>query len=641
MSLTRWRLVAVGVSVLLGLVPRDSFAGLDRWTPSGPVGGAVLALAVDPTNPLRLVAGTSNGGVLTSDDGGEDWEWSDLTGFQVSNLEFDLRAPADVYAASPAGVFKSSDGGSHWELRNSGLSVTYSRTVAVDPFDSSIVYTGTGGGGIFKSTNGGESWREIGRRSYWDVLALAIDPASSNILYACDTGSVWKSADGGETWTSILTSPRPLQDVVVDPGQPGTVYVSSDRAIYKTSNGGAAWSTFHEDSSSETYVGSLAATSGSERALYVATTSGNLRCELPDGPCIRLGIRAFTKIAISPASPAEVFAGTSSGILRSSDGGRTWLEPKKGFSALRIWSLARSRWGNTYAHTDIGLHRKSDGGGWEAANRGLEETGLVWSLASDTWQPDTAYAGAEFRCPSPFPCIAGGAVFKTTDGGQHWYQTPGSERSFAIAADGWNPGILYAGADYHVLKSTDFGESWTAVANLSVYSLALARPSTVLAGTVRGVYRSSDAGASWQPIGLGKYSVLALAVDPGNPLEIYAGTRRGVLKTVDGGRNWRLLGGLLQHVTCLQLDPVTPKVLYAGTYAAGVFRTSDRGATWMEFNEGLSPKSVTGLAIDDSGTRLFAGTSSGGVFEYRIGPKSPTAAVQLPASFRIPASSSP
>jgi photosystem II stability/assembly factor-like uncharacterized protein len=113
MSYTRRRLAAVGVSFLLGLIPCDSRAGVNKGTAAGPIGGGVVALAVDPTNSLRLLAGTANGGVLTSDDGGEEWEWSDLTDPQVSSLAFDPRAPSNVYAASPAGIFKSSDGGSH------------------------------------------------------------------------------------------------------------------------------------------------------------------------------------------------------------------------------------------------------------------------------------------------------------------------------------------------------------------------------------------------------------------------------------------------------------------------------------------------------------------------------------------------
>jgi photosystem II stability/assembly factor-like uncharacterized protein len=187
-----------------------------------------------------------------------------------------------------------------------------------------------------------------------------------------------------------------------------------------------------------------------------------------------------------------------------------------------------------------------------------------------------------------------------------------------------NPGILYAGTDYHVLKSTDFGERWTVAASFSVvYSLAIIPPSTILAGGSRGVHRSDDGGSTWRPIGLGKYRVLALAASPANDQEIFAGTKRSLYRTSDGGGTWRFVPGLLvRSVTGLQFNPVKPNVVYASTYDAGVFRTLDGGETWAEFNEGLVHRGVRSIAIDDSGRSIFAATFFGGVYEYRVAPKS-------------------
>jgi photosystem II stability/assembly factor-like uncharacterized protein len=307
-----------------------------------------------------------------------------------------------------------------------------------------------------------------------------------------------------------------------------------------------------------------------------------------------------------------------------------------------VWSLATGG-GSTYAGTELGLYRRVQPGSWLPVNRGLEQTSLVLALAVDPWHPETAYAGAQLRCPSAFPCIAGGVIFKTTNSGEYWEPAgmTHSDRPLAIAADRWNPGVLYAGTDYNVLKSRDHGDSWTTLSNVpGTYSLALSPPSTVYAGTFRGVYRSTDGGASWQQAGLTKYHIVALATSALNTLEIYAGTRIGVFKSMDGGLSWQQLSRFGRHsVSSLAMNPMKPNVLYVGTLEAGVFRTTDGGATWSELNEGLPDRRVRTIVIDDFGTRLSVGTYTGGVFEYDLPPKRPILA--LPSSFRSPSASRP
>jgi len=65
----------------------------------------------------------------------------------------------------------------------------------------------------------------------------------------------------------------------------------------------------------------------------------------------------------------------------------------------------------------------------------------------------------------------------------------------------------------------------------------------------------------------------------------------------------------------LAVDPVTPTTLYAGTNAGGVFRSTNRGASWIAIDTGLTSMAVLTLAIDPwTPTTVYAGTSGGGVF---------------------------
>lgn len=132
----------------------------------------------------------------------------------------------------------------------------------------------------------------------------------------------------------------------------------------------------------------------------------------------------------------------------------------------------------------------------------------------------------------------------------------------------------------------------------------------------RGVFRSTDGGASFEPVGLEEsHDIPRLAVDPRDPDVCYvaalghlwgANPERGVYKTADGGETW-------QHVLALDedtgasdvvLDPRDPDVVYAGLYArrrtawsftgnsekGGIFRSDDGGATWRKLTAGLPPR---------------------------------------------------
>jgi photosystem II stability/assembly factor-like uncharacterized protein len=97
-------------------------AGSDAWTSIGPAGGSVPALAVDPSNPDVVYAGTNGG------------------------------------------IFKSTSGGTSWAPINNGIEVSASmfatKALAIDQTNTSIVYAAVVNI-IFKSVNGGKSWSRV------------------------------------------------------------------------------------------------------------------------------------------------------------------------------------------------------------------------------------------------------------------------------------------------------------------------------------------------------------------------------------------------------------------------------------------------------------------------------------------------
>ena len=157
-------------------------------------------------------------------------------------------------------------------------------------------------------------------------------------------------------------------------------------------------------------------------------------------------------------------------------------------------------------------------------------------------------------------------------------------------------------------------------------------PMKIYAGTWgSGIYKSVDGGSSWHIIneGLGNLYVYSLAIDPLTSSTLYAGTYGdGVFKSVDEGNNWIQTGPGLNDsaiVYTIAINPSNPNILYAGTrspgseppWGGGVYKSTNGGGSWQDFNQGLGEDWVYGLVINPSlPTTLFAATHSLGVYKY-------------------------
>ena len=232
----------------------------------------------------------------------------------------------------------------------------------------------------------------------------------------------------------------------------------------------------------------------------------------------------------------------------------------------------------------------------------------------------------------------GGGVFKTTDGGQWW--KPVSDGFFggsigAIAVSPSDPNVVYVGTGEKTVrgnvthgdgmwKSTDAGATWKHAGLADSRHIPRVRvhptnPDLVYAGALghlfgpneqRGVYRSTDGGASWKRILFVNRDTGAvdLILDPTNPRTIYAsmwrvrrtpyslesgGEGSSLWKSTDGGDSWAELTrrpGLPKGtigISGITVSPGNPQNLYAIIEAedGGVFRSRDGGATWTKTSE--------------------------------------------------------
>ena len=174
----------------------------------------VVTLAMDPTRPFILYAGTS-GGVYKSADQAAHWEkvnnglvppdmLKTSRALNVTSIVVDPYEPDTVYAATLSGLYKTTDAAQAWTRIGASLEDQMIVCMVLDRSRQGVIYI-AGRDGVHRSENGGETWKLINRGlATTNVRAIAQSAMDPNVFYAGTNGSgLYRSQDFGETWESM------------------------------------------------------------------------------------------------------------------------------------------------------------------------------------------------------------------------------------------------------------------------------------------------------------------------------------------------------------------------------------------------------------------------------------------------------
>ncbi len=643
----------------------------DNWIAVGTVAGATC-LAIDPSNPSNLYAGTSQG-VMKSADGGQSWidHSQGLPVGSVTRLLVDPSAPSTLYAlltntppATGTSLFKTTDAGGSWNELNTGFSPgAYVTTMLLAPSDPATIY----------------------------LLAPAFNPMNAG---GPPVGGLRKSDDGGQTWTAVnspLLTTVLVSSLAVDANVPNTLYLVDNQGLQKSTDGGQTWSVLDLGLATNSHAGLVVTGSANPKAVYVTATTFSPIGTMPsllestDGGItwipLNVGLptgSGITSVALHPRDPSRIYTGVSgvefapagvppgspqpgSAVFKTLDGGQTWNFSNAGLATFDVRALAINPGDENivYAGGYGGVFRSADGGAtWNPTGLAAYTSLLV----ADPVSPGSLYAltGTSNGCNSLDELLLASA-----DDGANWSGAVSPANSGCIlnsifyaanaprmAIATTNTNTLYLAESDNldgfsaILESTDRAADWTIAwdwfngLRAPVRALAVdpSQSATVYAGmddgiAAGGLFKSGDGGATWTNTGLTASAVSLLAIDPANPQNVYAATEghntspagfQGLFKSTDGGQTWLAistgLAALLEArsttATALAIDPTDPQVLYLGTSTLGVYRTTDGGATWSPFNDGLTSFPIRCLAVANGPSHFVYAVTSGGVFKY-------------------------
>jgi len=213
--------------------------------------GMIRDLVVDSKDKCQMYVAKESK-IFKSEDCTRTWKeiwYSDNAEKIVSALALDWFDSKIVYAGlSDGSLLKSSDYGRSWTaLKNFGSRI---RELIVDPFDSRILYVGTMDKGLFRTVDKGESFDSLleGMKDYRGAnvySGLQVSPKSKGLLIYASQYGLLRSLDGGTTWAKIgLTSGagEKIYALALDPSNTNILYYSTDQAFYKSLDGGSNWS---------------------------------------------------------------------------------------------------------------------------------------------------------------------------------------------------------------------------------------------------------------------------------------------------------------------------------------------------------------------------------------------------------------
>ena len=608
-----------------------------NWSITGPTGGDVRALVIDPSDRQRLYFGTLDGQIYISTDGGRQWRM--LFNFNrpklfVDHIEVDPRDARTIYVAGhrhkdPGGFFKTTDGGATWrespELKTEAIHSLTQAEAAPD-----ILIAGTNRG-LYRSTDAGDSWTQLSTAAtpgLINVESLAVDPRSSDVIYAGTWYLPYKSTDGGRTWKSIKTGMIDDSDVFaidIDPRDPDHVIASACSGIYDSRNRGEQWRKVQGIPSQSRRTRAILQHPSVSGLVFAGTTEGFWRSTRggADGSWMLTTSKQLeiNSITVHPKDPQTIFIGTNNyGVMVSRDAGKTFAPSNGGYSGRFANSIIadREKPGRVYATTintatGGGFFFVSNNGGatWDASMRNMPNRLISYSILQDERDGNIIYLGTNL------------GVYRSTDRGASWApigapkiappapsrgrrrrggRSPSSSRASAASAAATRSDDMVKRAQQALIAAgydvgTPDGAAGTkTVAAIRKFQAEKGIPvsgklddATLTAlGLGGGVQTTTEAGKLPATVLALTDAVNALVTlyDQGDGRTgILAATNAGLYRSYDPTTGWEKLNygtGIDSRTTTVSTSPQDPKTIWIGTATSGALVSRDGGATWQQ-----------------------------------------------------------
>lgn len=616
----------------------------------------VHSLAVDPTNPLIMNAGTGGTyyGLFNTVNGGASWNWA--TTYVGNRLAAHPTTPNLVYAASNAGVLYSPNGGYTWNplyTSNSALAI------AIDPLTPENIYAGLASN-VIRSTNGGPNWSILPGFSGLNVLRLAFNPSQPADVYAATNGGVFRLHTNNPL--PALTSLSPSS---VPAGSPATTLTLNGMKFVR-----GAVVKWNGVPLATTYLsgGQLTASIPVENLTTMQDASITVTNPAPGGGASNALTFAITKHPLTLASIQPAFATigdtslelnlvgigfTPASLARwdSMDLTTTYISPTlltatlpaANLSVAGVYNLTVSNPepggevstalpfsvnnprptltalnppnvlfnSSTFTLTLFGEQFTTGAqANWD--DQALPTTYISPNQLEAVISASLLLAGGSFsiHVSNPTPSIGPSdpLIFNVYDPAPPTLDQLGPNYNFIgepainLAVNGTNildgSTLLWDGVPLAVISGRTAPIPASSLAATGTFTLSLQNPAPV-EGESNGLPFSVHPTSQWFVKGQGNGNYLL--VDPEQPSTLYLASGSVILRSTDRGSHWLetssgLPGSTVYRIAYASAGATYPSTFYAST-EGGVYKSTNHGASWTSASTGMSALSVREIAV--------------------------------------------
>jgi hypothetical protein len=410
-----------------------------------------------------------------------------------------------------------------WESRGPDNKGGRTRALVIDKDNSSILYSGSVGGGLFKSLNGGATWNYIGDPQHNQSI-VSITQTSTGDLYV-GTGELFQGYYGGGS----TSSPQ-----------------FAGKGVLKSTDDGASWT------------------------------------ELTP----TLSWASVPRIEADPSDPTgnTIYAATTNGFKKTTDGGTTWTSPLGG----NIWDFAISPTGKLFVNRNGNTMYSTDGNNF---------TEISAPIITSTSLPRRASGRIRYAI-SPQDenyvyCVqtngnALSAVYRSVDGGSTWSKIGQKSNNFdpLCYTNSGNPvsGNFVCQGKYDLLFSVSpHDKDLIALGGITIWSWSL---------TQGWVQKTTTGGGAFNPVYM-HADVHDMVFDPTDPNVIYVVSDGGIAKSSDGGNSWAERNKNYNSFTQFGVSVGRDKKILGGG--------QDNGTIYIDGVSFLSPNSAVDVGGGDGG----------------------------------------
>ena len=298
------------------------------------------------------------------------------------------------------------------------------------------ILVGTTGAGLFQSPDSGENWSRISDPFPGEsqVRALAVDPQSSNVVYAGSNNGIYRSEDSGKNWVKLASPMEGLNiwSIAIDPGDSSTIFAgTSPPFVFRSRDGGKSWQKLSASIAQECAIGSP----------------------------------RVTALLVDPVDRSTVLAGVEiDGVYRSRDGGDTWAQVESGITNPDIHGMAIS----LGAHRTVLVSTPRE----IFASEDQGESFRSLAVTSSFPMPYCRWIAVKADDPQVLFAANGdaaigntGTIQRSTDGGMTWETRPlpvePNSPLWNFATHSADPNLILANSVYGELyRSADGGDRW-------------------------------------------------------------------------------------------------------------------------------------------------------------------------------------